>query len=133
MAGALGAGQLGGRAVQHEEGRVAGGAGAGGPAHLDVGQREGADAGAERLHDRLLGCEARRQALGHVGRAGGVGLLGLGEAARREARTAVEQPAEARHVDRVDADADDGAHSTVTVLARLRGRSGSCPCSRANR
>ena len=68
----------------------------------------------------------------------GVGLLGLGEAAGREARAAVEHPAEARHVDRVDPDADDGArpaldHSTVTVLARLRGRSGSCPCRRASR
>ena len=59
----------------------------------------------------------------------------------REAGAAVEHPPEPRHVDRVDADADDGAgrdrrhrdHSTVTVLARLRGRSGSCPCRRARR
>ena len=43
-------------------------------------------------------------------------------------------------VDRVHPDADDaaapataGRHSTVTVLARLRGRSGSCPCRRASR
>ena len=52
-------------------------------------------------------------------------------AAKRGA--AVEHAAEPRHVDRVDPDADDRAHSTVTVLARLRGRSGSCPCRRASR
>ena len=66
-------------------GRVARGALPRRPAHLDVGQREAADAGAERLHHRLLGGEARRQALGHVGRPAGVGALGLGEAPRGEA------------------------------------------------
>ena len=78
------------------------------------------------------------------------------EAAASDARTAVKQrggeawaalehPAEPRHVDGVDPDADDPlpvgarvparlvAHSTVTVLARLRGRSGSCPWRRASR
>ena len=121
-----------------EVGRVAGGALPGRPAHLDVGEREAPDAGAERLHDGLLGGEPRRQALGHVGGSGGVGALGLGEAARRETRAAVEHLPEPRHVDRVDAHADDGTgsagdHSTVTVLARLRGRSGSWPCRRASR
>ena len=101
-------------------------------------EREAPDAGAERLHHGLLGGEARRQALRHVGGSGGVGALGLGEAPLCETRAAVEHLPEPRHVDRVDAHADDGTgsagdHSTVTVLARLRGRSGSWPCRRARR
>ena len=101
-------------------------------------ERETPDTGAERLHDGLLGGEPCRQALGHVGGTGGVGALGLGEAARGETRAAVEHLPEPHHVDRVDAHADDGTgsagdHSTVTVFARFRGRSGSWPCRRASR
>ena len=137
-AGTPGARQLGRRAVQAEERRVACRTLPRRPAHLDVGEREAPDAGAERLHHGLLGGEPRRQALRHVGGSGGVGALGLGEAPLCETRAAVEHLPEPRHVDRVDAHADDGTgsagdHSTVTVLARLRGRSGSWPCRRARR
>ena len=72
-----------------------------------------------------------------VGGPGGVGPLGLGEAAAGRARPAVEYLPEPRHVDRVEPtptiEMPEADHSTVTVLARLRGRSGSWPCSRARR
>ena len=136
----LGAGQRGGRAVQHAARARSAVAPVPGARHdLDVGQREGAQADAERLHDGLLGREAGRQALGR----GPSNRPASARSASVKSRAAKPGPAgqhaaEPRHVDGVDTHADDAAaktaaHSTVTVLARLRGRSTSCPCRRARR
>src|SRR5579862_592467 len=96
---------------------------------LDVVPREGPDAATECLHGRLLGGEARGEALNVSGR---LGALPVGEQARGDRRVSPERGAEARDVDGVDPHAGDQGHSTVTVLARLRGRSTSLPSLRAS-
>ena len=101
-------------------------------------QHEPDDTDSERLADRLLGGEARRVARPGVGEAVAVGALLLAEQPLVGARQPLEQPADARRLDDVDAEAEEqaagrdggnrtrharavGTHSTVTVLARLRG------------
>ncbi len=111
------------RAVQHHV------RGAGFVAHhLDAAPRRRTDAGTDALQHRLLGREARGQPL----RSGaGVATLALGEQPLDETGTALEDPSEARHVHQVHADAEGRHYSTVTVLARLRGRSTFRPRPRA--
>src|SRR5207302_1858434 len=76
--------------------------------HLDVVEPERAEADAERLHHRLLSCEARRQALRRVAPAGPGSPLALGEEATHDARGAGNHPAEAVDLDGVDADTRQG-------------------------
>src|SRR5205814_1045679 len=68
---------------------------------LDLAPGE-ADAGAERLADRLLAGEARRVMLRGVRLRVAVGALGLGEAALAEARVSLERPRDPRDLDQID-------------------------------
>ena len=83
--------------------------------HFDVTPVPGTQA--ERLGDRLLGAEARRQVLTRPRARRGVLAFGGGEQPVREPRPAFERTLEPVDLEQVQAD----GHSTVTVLARLRG------------
>ena len=83
---------------------------------------------AEGLEDRLLRGKTGRQTLGSIVR---VAALTVGEESLGHSGTTLERGAKAGDVDQVDADAFGGHYSTVTVLARLRGRSTLRPSPRA--
>ena len=135
-AGPVRAGQRGRAAVQHEEGCVAGGALPGvrhtstsvsAKAPMPVPSAFMTASLAAKRAARL--CATSAEPLASDRSVSVKQRVG-------EAGAAVEHAAEAGDVDRVDPDADDAGappHSTVTVLARFRGRSGSCPCRRARR
>src|SRR5215207_2852619 len=73
---------------------------------------------AERLRDRLLGTEARRQVLAGTRACGSVRTLAVREEPRRQAGPPLDRALEALDLQQVQPDA---AHSTVTVFARFRG------------
>jgi hypothetical protein len=83
----------------------------------------------QRLGHRLLGAEAGGQVHGGTGAALRVGALAAGEQALGQARTPGDGPLQA--LDLQEIDADPVHHSTVTVLARLRGWSTFRPRRRA--
>ena len=95
---------------------------------LNRAPRGGAHAAAQGLEYRLLRGEARRESFG-LGV--GVGAFGVGEESLRETRVTLERQREAGHVHDVHAHAHGRHYSTVTVLARLRGRSTLRPRLRA--
>ena len=125
--------------------------------HLDVVEGDGTEADPEGLPDRFFGREPGRQPDHGVGSPTGAVALGRCEHPLGEPRAAGEHPPEPLRVHRVDTDTHDGAadgtghvleghpagggrprrarrpcHSTVTTLARLRGRSTSWPSRRAS-
>ena len=147
------AGQAVGRAREDQSGRAQADTD-----HLHVVEGVGPQPDPERLHDRLLGGEAGGQPGDRVGGAAGVGQLTGREQPLGHRGPTAEHPGEPRQVHGVDphprhadrrsvpvhqaesqAPGQCGhrsgtvpvAHSTVTTLARLRGRSTSRPCSRA--
>ena len=95
--------------------------------HLNVVQSRRAESNTEGLPGGFFGREASGEALGSL-RA--LGLLTLAKKPRNEPRATLQDNSEALHVYEVEADADR-SHSTVTVLARLRGRSTLRPLARA--
>ena len=100
--------------------------------HLDLAPDEADDADAERLAHRLFGGETGGVARKGIGEAVGVGALVAREEALIGSWQALEQAPHAGDLDGVDADAGHAGlplepHSTVTVFARLRGWSTSCP------
>src|ERR1019366_4356891 len=123
LVGTAPGGEFGGRAVQHHRRRATRRA-----LHFDrlPGHRAGADA--QGFHDRLFDGEARGESFGL---AAGVALFALGEESIDDSWSAPENDLKSRHVDDVDADTDCGHYSTVTVLARFRGRSTLRPSPRA--
>src|SRR5580658_7454397 len=96
--------------------------------HLDrtPGSRPHPDA--KGLHHCLFGGKAGSEALGPSAR---VALLLLREETIRDTRMSLEREPKSRDVNDVDADAHRRHYSTVTVLARLRGRSTFLPSPRA--
>lgn len=87
-----------------------------------------ARANAQRFQHRFLGGKARGQTLG-LGV--GVSSFSVGEESIEDARTALYDEAKTININNVDADPGRDHYSTVTVLARLRGRSTLRPSPRA--
>ncbi len=83
---------------------------------------------AKRFQHRFLRGEARGQSFGTILR---VSALAFGEEAIDDSRVTLQRSRKARDVNEVDANAASRHYSTVTVLARLRGRSTLRPRPRA--
>ena len=88
--------------------------------HFNGTPRRRANAHLEGLEYRFLRRESRGESLG--ARAS-VALFAGGKESLDETGMALERQSKARDVDEVDANAPRTHYSTVTVLARLRGRS----------
>jgi hypothetical protein len=96
------------------------------PQHLDLAEAPGLEP--QRLGDRLLGAEARGQVLTGTAPRSRVLALGVGEQSRGEPGPALQRLLETLDLEQVDPDPGRAGgqrelrcHSTVTVLARLRG------------
>lgn len=96
--------------------------------HLDRVPRCRTHATAQGLQDGLLGGEAGGESFGPTTR---VTTLLEGEEPGRECGTALQGQRESSDVDDVNPHPDSRHYSTVTVLARLRGRSTLRPSPRA--
>jgi len=88
--------------------------------HFNRTPRRRANANLEGLEDRLF----RRESSGEsLGARASVALFGVREESLDETGMALERQAKSRNVHEIDANALRGHYSTVTVLAKLRGRS----------
>jgi hypothetical protein len=95
---------------------------------LDLGERSRTDSTPESFQGGFLRSEPDGEALGGIVRTAGIVLLFGREETAHYPRAPNEDRPEPSYVDRIDPDTEDcqfpdPAYSTVTVFARLRGRS----------
>lgn len=96
--------------------------------HFNGMPRRRADADAKRLQYRFLRSKSRRESFRSRL---GIAALAVSEETLRETRMAFQRQRESRDVDEIDTNVSCRHYSTVTVFAKLRGRSMLRPSPRA--